>query len=107
MFAINTGLGRSPGVGNSNSLQYSSLEIPWTEKPGRSKVLELSVQAVVEGSQADRDRRGKEAFGEAVPRSVHTDWGDAQSWVEATPEWEGEEVRLAWCSAPLSLGRTT
>ena len=29
------GLGRSPGVGNSNSLQYSSLEIPWTEKPGR------------------------------------------------------------------------
>lgn len=34
----------------------------------------------------------KEVFGEVVLGSVHTDWGDAQSWVEATPEWEGEEV---------------
>ena len=29
------GLGRSPGVGNGNLLQYSDLEIPWTEEPGR------------------------------------------------------------------------
>ena len=29
------GLGRSPGVGNSNPLQYSCLgKIPWTEEPG-------------------------------------------------------------------------
>ena len=27
------GLGRSPGVGNGNSLQYSCLNIPRTEKP--------------------------------------------------------------------------
>ena len=26
------GLGRSPGGGNGNPLQYSYLEIPWTEK---------------------------------------------------------------------------
>ena len=25
---------RSPGKGNGNSLQYSCLEIPWTDKPG-------------------------------------------------------------------------
>ena len=25
---------RSPGVGNGNSLQYSCMEIPWTEEPG-------------------------------------------------------------------------
>ena len=25
---------RSPGVGNGNPLQYSSLKIPWTEEPG-------------------------------------------------------------------------
>ena len=25
----------SPGEGNGNPLQYSCLEIPWTEKPGR------------------------------------------------------------------------
>ena len=25
---------RVPGGGNSNSLQYSCWEIPWTEKPG-------------------------------------------------------------------------
>ena len=29
------GLGRSPGEGNGNPLQYSYLErIPWTEEPG-------------------------------------------------------------------------
>ena len=27
--------GRSPGVGDGNPLQYSCLEIPWTEEPGR------------------------------------------------------------------------
>ena len=29
------GLGRFPGGGNGNPLQYSCLEIPWTEEPGR------------------------------------------------------------------------
>ena len=28
------GLGRSPGQGNGNPLQYSCLEMPWTEEPG-------------------------------------------------------------------------
>ena len=27
------GSGRSPGEGNGNTLQYSCLEIPWTEEP--------------------------------------------------------------------------
>ena len=29
-----SGLGRSPGVGNGNPLQYPSWRIPWTEEPG-------------------------------------------------------------------------
>ena len=29
------GLGRSPGEGNGNPLQYSAWKIPWTEDPGR------------------------------------------------------------------------
>ena len=29
------GLGRSPGEGNGHPLQYSCLENPWTEEPGR------------------------------------------------------------------------
>ena len=29
------GLGRSSGEGNGTPLQYSCLEIPWTEEPGR------------------------------------------------------------------------
>ena len=29
------GLGRSPGEGNGNPLQYSCLEMPWTEEPGK------------------------------------------------------------------------
>ena len=28
-------LGRSPGGGHSNPLQYSCLDIPWTEEPGK------------------------------------------------------------------------
>ena len=28
------GSGQSPGGGSSKPLQYSSLEIPWTEEPG-------------------------------------------------------------------------
>ena len=27
------GLGRSPGEGNGKPLQYSGLEVPWTEEP--------------------------------------------------------------------------
>ena len=36
--------GRSPGEGNGNPLQYSCLEIPWTEEPDRLQSM---------GSQSD------------------------------------------------------
>ena len=32
------GLGRSPGEGNGNLLQYFCWEIPWTEEPGQATV---------------------------------------------------------------------
>ena len=35
------GSGRSPGEGNGNLLQYSCLEIPWTEEPGGLQSVEL------------------------------------------------------------------
>ena len=35
------GLGRFPGEGNGNPLQYSCLEIPHTEKPGRPQPMRL------------------------------------------------------------------
>ena len=35
------GLGRSPGEGNGNPLQYSAWEIPWTEEPGRLQSMGL------------------------------------------------------------------
>ena len=35
------GLGRSPGEGNGNSLQYSCLEISWTEEPAGLQSMEL------------------------------------------------------------------
>ena len=34
------GSGISPGGGNENPLQYSCLEIPWTEKPGGPQSME-------------------------------------------------------------------
>ena len=36
-----TGLGRSPGEGYGNSLQYSCLKNPWKEEPGRLLFLGL------------------------------------------------------------------
>ena len=38
--ALIPGLGRSPGEGNSNPLQYSGLENPMTEEPGRLQSME-------------------------------------------------------------------
>ena len=35
------GLGKSPGEGNGNLLQYFAWEIPWTEEPGRLQFMEL------------------------------------------------------------------
>ena len=35
------GLGRCPREGNGNSLQYSCLENPWTEEPGRLQSMGL------------------------------------------------------------------
>ena len=32
---LDPGLGRSPGGGHGNPLQYSCLENPWTEETGR------------------------------------------------------------------------
>jgi len=35
------GMGRSPGEGNGSPLQYSCLEIPWTEEPSRLQSMGL------------------------------------------------------------------
>ena len=35
------GSGRSPGEGNGSPLQYSCLEIPWTEEPGGLQSMRL------------------------------------------------------------------
>ena len=35
------GSGGSPGEGNGNPLQYSCLEMPWTEEPGGLKSIGL------------------------------------------------------------------
>ena len=35
------GLGRSPGQGHGNPLQYSCLKIPWIEEPGGLQSLDL------------------------------------------------------------------
>ena len=37
-------LGRSPGEGNGNPLQYSCLENPWTEEPGGLQSMGLQVR---------------------------------------------------------------
>ena len=35
------GLGKSPGEGNGNPLQYFAWEIPWTEEPGGLQSMRL------------------------------------------------------------------
>jgi len=39
-----SGLGRSPGRGHGNPLQYSHLENPWIEKPGGLQFMGLQSQ---------------------------------------------------------------
>ena len=39
-----TGLGRSPGVGNGNPLQYLAWKIPRTEEPGELQSMRLQSQ---------------------------------------------------------------
>ena len=38
---LTPGLGRSPGGRHGNPLQYSCLENPWTEEPGRLQCIDL------------------------------------------------------------------
>ena len=50
------GLGRSPGGGNGNPLQYSCLENPMEEKPGRLQSIgckELDMAEATEHEQLD------------------------------------------------------
>ena len=44
------GLGRSPGEGKGNSLQYSCLENPWTEEPGSLQFIGLTEWDMTEAS---------------------------------------------------------
>ena len=52
------GSGRSLGAGNGNPLQYSCLEIPWTEEPGRLQSM---------GSQRVRPNLTKQRHHENIP----------------------------------------
>ena len=40
------GSGRSSGEGNGNPLQYSCLEIPWTEEPSRLQFMGLQKNGI-------------------------------------------------------------
>ena len=65
------GLGRSPGGGNGNPLQYSCLENPWTEEPGglqSMKLQKLSEETTAKDSGAGKEEEaGKEsAWGVSV-----------------------------------------
>ena len=59
------GLGRSPGGGNGNPLQYSCLENPWTEEPGglqSMKLQKLSEETTAKDSGAGKEEEaGKES----------------------------------------------
>ena len=57
------GSGRSPGEGNSNTLQYLAQVIPWTEDPG---VLQSKVQRVAKSQTG---------------LSMDTIWSFDQRWI--------------------------
>ena len=42
------GLGRCPGGGNDNPLQYSCLDNPWTEEPGGLQSIGISQARILE-----------------------------------------------------------
>ena len=64
MGLIPFGSGRSPGGGNGKPLEYSRLQIPWTEEPGR-------LQST--GSQrAGHDLRTEHAHTRVSNRATHS-----------------------------------
>ena len=76
------GLGRFPGGGNGNPLQYSCLRIPWTEEPGRLQSMEsqrvgvteqLSIAGISVLKKDNKAERGREeedpALGEEITRT--------------------------------------
>ena len=78
----NPGLGRSPGGGHGNPLQYSPGEFPWTEEPGglwlmgsqRVGVTEqLSIAGISVLKKDNKAERGREeedpALGEEITRT--------------------------------------
>ena len=76
------GLGRSPGKGNGNLLQQSSLRISWTEKPGRLKSFSQVVLVV-----------------KNLPANTEDLRHGFNSWVRKIP-W-----RRAWQPTPVVLAR--
>ena len=90
------GLGRSPGEGNGNLLQYScAWEIPWTEEPG-------GLQSMWSKKRVKLDLVSKQQHLSMYLPSVITYFGDvccsfSHVWLFATP-WGGAH------QAPPSMG---
>ena len=62
------GSGRSPGEGNGYPLQYPSLEIPWTEEPGR-------LQSVgCKGSASRLERTLFQKYYSSWNTTIHLGW---------------------------------
>ena len=67
------GPGRSPGEGNSNPLQCSRLEIPWTEEPGKLQSMRSRVRhdlATKPPPPVSRNEGLKQAPGRQLEKNV-------------------------------------
>ena len=56
------GLGRSPGEGNGNPLQYCCLEIPWMKEPGRLQSVGLQRIRLNRVTEHEHDLVGPETL---------------------------------------------
>ena len=66
------GLGRSPAEGNGNPLQYSFLEIPWTEEPGELQSMGRKESAMTERLTHTHTHTHTESFSQLACRRLST-----------------------------------
>ena len=51
-----SGMGRSPGEGNGNPLQYFSWKVPWTEEPGGLQSMSCKVSDMTKHANTDKEK---------------------------------------------------
>ena len=84
---LTPGLGRSPGEGNGNPLQYSCLGNPWTEEPGGLQPMGSQRSHVWQQYPTPGDADASDAFKVALWDLLRWSLGNLSPWTVKSRDW--------------------